>query len=310
MKYLLLSCLIVACQVSIQAQYRSLFGQEHTSWNICVFGYMGYATDSLYVSGDTVINGQEYKVIESIMFGEDKEEELPQVTYGYLREDTAAGKAWIYRESWREELVYDMSLMPGDDFLIGEYMYTVDSVAVKNGRKHVYIGFVTEYHPEVMIRHVYTTLEMIEGVGTNFGFTYNNPDFIRKDPLLLCAEQDGEQIYTHSYGDINPFYDGCKVALSLNTDNKELAAQMTVYPNPASDRVQVELELKVALADVRMELVDIHGRVLRSEALRQLPAGRTTLEMTMGDLQPGIYRVRIRSANGQVSRALVVTGRQ
>lgn len=85
---------------------------------------------------------------------------------------------------------------------------------------------------------------------------------------------------------------------------------LTLSPNPASDRVRVELELNTPMPTARMELVDIHGRVLRSEALRQLPAGRTTLEITTGDLLPGVYRVRIQSADGQVSRALVVTGRQ
>ncbi len=82
-------------------------------------------------------------------------------------------------------------------------------------------------------------------------------------------------------------------------------ARFELMPNPAQTEVVLELELQRSSGDHWMELVDVNGRVLRTE---QLNIAGTYLRraINVSDLPRGAYLVRIGSADGSVVRRLMV----
>jgi Secretion system C-terminal sorting domain len=84
-----------------------------------------------------------------------------------------------------------------------------------------------------------------------------------------------------------------------------LFSRFELAPNPAADRVVLEMELTHASKDHVLELLDVHGRVVRREGLNFV--GLTLRkEIDLSGLTTGAYLVRVSSADGNAVRRLLV----
>lgn len=82
------------------------------------------------------------------------------------------------------------------------------------------------------------------------------------------------------------------------------ATDLTVYPVPASDMVNI----KVISADERntdIQLLDMSGRVILSQAAN-MHAGENNFPMNISNIQSGNYIVSLSSASGKVNRMISV----
>lgn len=99
--------------------------------------------------------------------------------------------------------------------------------------------------------------------------------------------------------------------LSMATNTSESAALPTsfgldsVYPNPFGNQTRVSFSLDRP-APVRIDIVDMLGRIRMSEDSGQLAAGEHALALNAGSLEPGTYLVRIISENRTDSRLVTV----
>ena len=73
-------------------------------------------------------------------------------------------------------------------------------------------------------------------------------------------------------------------------DEKDPGHLLQVYPNPASDQIQVVFDL-VGRADI--DIIDLTGRLIRSTSYEA--SGFTSLSMDITELNPGVFFVRINS---------------
>ncbi|MDO7851691.1 putative Ig domain-containing protein [Hymenobacter convexus] len=89
----------------------------------------------------------------------------------------------------------------------------------------------------------------------------------------------------------------------LGTASAALAAQVAVFPNPASKAVFVELPAALRRVAVTAALVDALGRVVLQQ---QLPAGLTTHTLPLTDVATGVYSLRLQTSAGAVVKKLVV----
>lgn len=92
-------------------------------------------------------------------------------------------------------------------------------------------------------------------------------------------------------------------------ENKVFKTQVSVFPNPASDNVYIEMESEPGVL-VKIEVTDITGKQLKT----LVPAinsgtGKFTLVCPLTGLQSGVYILRIRSGDKEVNSKLVVTSR-
>ncbi|MBH8567410.1 putative Ig domain-containing protein [Microvirga sp. STS02] len=92
-------------------------------------------------------------------------------------------------------------------------------------------------------------------------------------------------------------------ARALGVASAKLAAQVAVYPNPASKAVFVELPTALNRKAVTAALVDALGRVVLTQAL---PAGQPTYTLPLTNLATGVYSLRLQTEAGVVVKKLVV----
>jgi hypothetical protein len=63
---------------------------------------------------------------------------------------------------------------------------------------------------------------------------------------------------------------------------------LEVYPNPASDQLNVVLDHE---GEIRISIIDITGRLLQSDTYHS--GGFTTQTLNVSDLDPGLFFIRL-----------------
>ncbi|MBO2011797.1 Ig-like domain-containing protein [Hymenobacter negativus] len=90
----------------------------------------------------------------------------------------------------------------------------------------------------------------------------------------------------------------------LATAPAALAAQVGLYPNPATTTAFVELPAALGRTAVAAELVDALGRTVRTQSL---PAqGATAHRLSLVDLATGVYTLHLKTSAGVIVKKLVV----
>ena len=91
----------------------------------------------------------------------------------------------------------------------------------------------------------------------------------------------------------------------LSATSAALAAVVSVYPNPARERVSVSVPGLRGSSQVQVELCNALGQVvLRQQAA--LPASGTTLTLTTAGMATGVYLVRLSAGELRVAKRLVI----
>ncbi len=87
----------------------------------------------------------------------------------------------------------------------------------------------------------------------------------------------------------------------LNNAGLMLGGAVTLSPNPAHERFRISVSEKVARSELKYELKDLSGRVLKTGTI----AGAETQVSTAG-LAPGLYQVRVFGGQGSAVRKLAI----
>jgi hypothetical protein len=81
-----------------------------------------------------------------------------------------------------------------------------------------------------------------------------------------------------------------------------LGAELTLFPNPAEDRLNVLLDQAYS-DDLRLRLFAIDGRLLQEEILNQ---GNTTLQLNVQNLPEGLYLLAVMDGNATETHKVVI----
>jgi len=80
---------------------------------------------------------------------------------------------------------------------------------------------------------------------------------------------------------------------------------MSAYPNPASGVARIAFDLSDS-RDVRVDVMDVTGRLVATPVAGFLPAGRHDAHIDTRTVTPGLYLVRLLSGGQSASRTIVV----
>lgn len=137
----------------------------------------------------------------------------------------------------------------------------------------------------------FTTSSSVSGVITRTNYDYYTPSV--KAPLLSIA--------THSFTSSIPGSASTQTIVNVNKDYNNVAtginrqeaaaAEVQVYPNPASSQVHFAVSGKGAK---EVHIFDITGKLLESKALTN-----GTLKLDVSDYNKGVYLYRILSTDGE-----------
>ncbi len=85
--------------------------------------------------------------------------------------------------------------------------------------------------------------------------------------------------------------------------NEELASTLSVYPNPASDELNVSFE--ATNADYKVSILDLQGRVITTKTLQSLN-GTSTVTFPVADMAKGSYIVTVVSNGITTTKNVVI----
>lgn len=102
------------------------------------------------------------------------------------------------------------------------------------------------------------------------------------------------------------FIDKVKLRTGGVTGIEELVSggMASVYPNPVSDQVNVELNM-VKSAKVTFNIVNVVGQQIGQPLVKSLAAGQNITKISTNDLAPGIYFLNIVTENGSLQQKFV-----
>lgn len=105
---------------------------------------------------------------------------------------------------------------------------------------------------------------------------------------------------TSAYGN-NLFIDDINIGEPSNVEELT-AATFDVYPNPATDKVVVEVS-ETSSEDANITVFDVNGQIVSSTVLN---AGKSSVEVNTSALASGVYTVRVNSQAGIATERLVI----
>ncbi len=88
--------------------------------------------------------------------------------------------------------------------------------------------------------------------------------------------------------------------VSGSDEPQALATNVTAYPNPSSDRVNIGFELETA-AKVRMNIYDQQGKLVHAVAEQSMGAGQQSFTWETNTAQPGMYLYHLLVDGGVVT---------
>ena len=292
---------------------------------ICTYGWIGGPTMHRYTAGDTLVNGNTWKVLL-----EQEYASSAFCDYGYIREDTAAQKIYFMDNQFNPEvLLYDFSMQPGDSIhrtfyqTSGFYMdgwYRLDSIStitINAGvRRLFYLYNTLSFYPLQWIESVGHPgdLAYLYSCNTNGGMLigcFNDP--ISRDfcMLLTCFEHHQQKVYfdscAHSQAVNNwcfMYADSCNYwNICSSLEENILISGFDIVPNPSNEPVMLLIE-SLQTMTARVAVFTLEGRkTMELEAMLQQGSNEVVLDTEL--LDAGCYVVALETKSGTLIRKLI-----
>ena len=296
--YTLLALLLMAGGVTMQAQEWMSLLKDNSEWNI-LWQSTGVptpelVTESLMISGDTLVDGELYKKVLRKLSSETQywHGSLEYDLYGIIKEEESGKVLYKPKEQEIEYLLYDFGMNVNDTAVMYwcqlpnpncEIHVRIDSIATQHiagtERKVFYVSSKDMFGDEW---HWLNT--WVEGIGAMEGLLYSchvvNAGGITLHELL-CYHKDGELVWQ------NPIYNTCLIDNNDGIQDNTVGFSVQVYPNPARDRVVIE-----GVEPAGVQVYNALGQLVKTV--------RGTNEIDLSGLVEGVYLLRITDAEGKV----------
>ena len=269
---------------SICQSYNSLLSENKT-WDIyyweagnIVFYQRG---NRQYVSGDTIINGQNYKIVwansiisDEQVFVEPYYLDKKSYQWGFIREDSNSKKIYTWSiDQNKEFLTYDFGMEIGDslhlEYLDGHYrtLESITKVTLNTGEERNQFNFSDPWAYE-------SNKSYIEGIGGESSLLYPFDYSFEFGADLNCVKEGSQIIYNLSNCD-------------LLTKNKEsnIHQPFLIYPNPTTSTINIEFGERNINS---IQILNLHGL----EILREDEYNLKSFNLDI--LPSGVYFIKIR----------------
>lgn len=87
-------------------------------------------------------------------------------------------------------------------------------------------------------------------------------------------------------------------------DNNSFISNLSVYPNPASDKISIDLYLQKN-ASVKIQLLDLSGKIVK-ETTEPNVSGKINKMIEVNTLAKGVYLIKISTENGNEIRKITI----
>lgn len=144
-------------------------------------------------------------------------------------------------------------------------------------------------------------VKLLNSSGTQVGISQNGSTTSETINYTAAAGTYYAQVYGYSNANNASSCYTLKVALGTATKNEEniVSDKFVVYPNPVHDVLKMSLPVSDGFSDIKV--TDISGRLVATQRLQG-----SNSEMNVSKLLPGVYFVKVYTADGKVFSARIV----
>jgi hypothetical protein len=280
--FLLISLGVLNFKISAQTGKYYSMPDSNAYWNT-YSRYYPSATRSttLRIDGDTLYQGILYHKLREIgsLY-------LPINFYkGAFRDDSIHRKVFFLPNSDTvEQLLYDFNLQIGDTLRTYNTKKTYSRIRII-GLDSILIG--SDYRKRWLLSGDHTDAEIIEGIGSTYGFLDLLMPLIEGHPYLTCFSENNKSLY--------PIYnanEGCPLISSVKIENKSL--DFEVYPNPSNGIFTLfskEKELIIEFYSITGQ--QIHPIILGSQ-------------INMTAFHKGIYFIKVSTTEISILKKMII----
>ena len=211
--------------------------------------------------------------------------------FAAIRQDTSLRRVYIYDfSSSSEMLLYDFSLSAGatlppaynNPYYPNVQVTRIDSILLTD-------GYHKRFVLNVPLLSVTDSISIIEGVGSSVGLLAALATPFENHDILLCYSDNTQTIYPDATTN-------CTIALGVPAIDRQ--AGFGLYPNPFTDRLEVNLPEGMTAATIHMYQAD--GRLVLSRDISS-----REYKLSLPELNRGIYLLHIETTDGIFVQKLV-----
>lgn len=131
-----------------------------------------------------------------------------------------------------------------------------------------------------------------------YGMDYSNIVAFSMDNRVLCT-QTAFLALEPGAGSMNP-----EEPIPVSVLAYDVESIVSIYPNPCQDQFTIDIDLE-GLDQLLIEMINIEGRIVKQVKYKAIDAN-LLINVSVEDLEPGVYFCRISSTNGEISTAKVI----
>ncbi len=270
--------------------------KEGGIWRIGYSSLDAFSKEQMLMQGDTLFDN---KVFKKVYHCDYSPSIINKVFFGGMREDSM-GRVYFFMapnqfifpnfqiQSNVEYLVYDFSLSVGDTLKVAndqdslQVLVSIDTVLVSSQyrKKYTYSGLNGS-----------PSREVIEGIGSAKGLFFTLQYEFEHLQLLTCYEDTSIFWNNPMLQGIDCFSVGIGDKLAIDDE------KLNLYPNPAQNKLTLQMPEVFANEEVHLSVYDLHGRNPVNINLTTTAEHQT---IDVSKLNPGFYLGIITTPDGQL----------
>ncbi len=178
------------------------------------------------------------------------------------------------------------------DNLNYEYQYVKFNNPVYFENNKRYLACVSTYNPNIAFAYDNESASLAGNVSINL------------QPVMALFVDDARYAAGFGYQNI-PAISLQMTSKVANVVENEMVSGLNVYPNPATNNVNVNIELKNN-SNVKLEIVDLTGKTVSSNTYSNVAAGSHSYDVNTTAISSGIYVINVITNGERISEKLVI----
>ena len=272
--------LIFICAETLVAQdYKAIIKSDTSTWRLAHKQLARQFIDTIYAASMEG-NYTNLRYRGTMNYGD-------YAYVGKLRMNPNNSKLWYIAPNETEEvLIFDLSLIKGDEFDFNSFTSKVDTVYYMNNLKYIEFETLTDWDEKI---------RFIEGVGPNIRLLWAWESSGILSPYCVCKYDYGNAVYINN----NEHFNQC----NLNTTGMNHFVDfksIMISPNPVKNKFEIKLDNIKSFKKIELIISDINGRIL----LKQKIVNNQNI-IDISEYIPGIYLLRI-NFNNSISESFKI----
>jgi hypothetical protein len=154
--------------------------------------------------------------------------------------------------------------------------------------------------------HIFPFLGFGEATQTNFNsnaVTFANNELAKKEWNYGSLLNNGDLLIGNTT--VRTYHELIIAPNSVGVDEQLAETNFSVYPNPASNDLFIDLKLANVAKSISIKLTDVTGRIVREQSA--INVQNETVKINVAQLPSGVYLTKIETPEGSTTKKIIIS---